>query len=420
MAGEIIVPKLGVSTEPLSIVAWRVKEGERVEKGTPVLEVETEKVQYEIEAEVPGFVHIVVEQGKDAPIGSIAGLIVATEGELSNLQKRGQPLPAASIATVVAADVTNSKVTVDMLSQVRGKGERIFITPVARKMALEHAIDVSTVKGTGPGGRIVRNDVEMVLATTKHAVATKVQSTTGATPLTAYQDKRVKSTIPLSGTRKAIADHLHHSLVVSAQLTVMGEIEMTDVVKLRNNLVAQEQALGVRITYTDILVLIVSKALKKHPVINSSIINDEIKVWEDINIGVAVAADSGLIVPVVKNADKRSLSEISQTVKALGSKARERTLAPEEVQGGTFTITNLGALGGGYRFETVIINHPESAILGTGSVSDRVVARDGQIVIRPIMTYYFTYDHRVIDGAVAAQFMNTVSQLCANTGLLLV
>jgi pyruvate/2-oxoglutarate dehydrogenase complex dihydrolipoamide acyltransferase (E2) component len=166
--------------------------------------------------------------------------------------------------------------------------------------------------------------------------------------------------------------------------------------------------------------LAAAKALKEHSIINSSVIDNEIKLWEDINIGVAVALDEGLIVPVIKNADKKSLVEISQTRAALVEKARAGKLVPDEVTGGTFTISNLGALEtGGYRFETVIINQPESAILGTGRVTDRVVARDGQIVVRPIMTYYFTYDHRVIVGAVAAEFLSSLTQLLENPSILL-
>jgi len=219
--------------------------------------------------------------------------------------------------------------------------------------------------------------------------------------------------------RKAIAEHMHRSLQVSAQLTLMGEIEMTEIVKLRKSLLAQEEAIGTRITYTDLLVFTVARVLKDYPIINSSMVGSEIMLWEDINIAVAVALEDGLIVPVVKNADKKSLVEISQSVKMLAKKARERTLASEEIQGGTFTITNLGAKGGGYRFETVIINQPESAILGTGGITDRAVVREGQIVIRPIMTYYLTFDHRVINGAVAAQFINSLARLLENPGPLL-
>ncbi|MCD6453465.1 MAG: 2-oxo acid dehydrogenase subunit E2 [Dehalococcoidales bacterium] len=226
--------------------------------------------------------------------------------------------------------------------------------------------------------------------------------------------KRVSSSIPLTGMRKVIAEHMCRSLSVSAQLTVMGELDVAELVKLRKSLIAKQDTMGTRVTYTDLMVLVVAKLLKDYPIVNASIIEDEIKLWEDINIGVAVAVGDGLIVPVIKNADQKSLVEISRAVKRLATKARERKLVPDDVRGGTFTITNLGALRGGYRFETVIINQPESAILGIGGITDRAVVRDGQIVIRPIMTYYFTYDHRIIYGAVAAQFIGGLTQLLGN------
>ncbi len=265
-------------------------------------------------------------------------------------------------------------------------------------------IDIAAIVGTGPGGRIVREDIEKAMGAKKTAEVTP----------DVYQGRRVKSVIPLKGMREAIAEHMHRSLSISAQLTLMGEIDMTKMVKLRESLVSQAETLGTRITYTDLFVFAIAKLLKDNPLINSSLIDNEIKLWENVNIGVAVALEEGLIVPVVKDADKKSLVEISQTIKALGQKARERQLMPDEVEGGTFTITNLGALGGGYRFETPIINQPESAILRTGGITDRAVVRDGKIVIRPIMTYCLTYDHRVIDGAVAAKFIDSVVQLLEN------
>jgi len=301
---------------------------------------------------------------------------------------------------------------------------RIRISPVARKMAEEHLIDISKIVGTGPGGRIVREDIEKEIETKKKVAAAPAEVAPAEVApaevaAEVYQGKRVKSTIPLTGMRKTIAEHMHGSLQVSAQLTVMGEIDMTEMVKLRGNLAGQAETLGAKITYTDLMVLATAKVLRSYPIVNSSIIDNEIKLWEDINIGVAVALEDGLIVPVIKNADQKSLVEISQEVRTRAKKARDRTLVPEEVEGGTLTLSNLGALGGGYRFETVIINQPESAILGTGGITDRVVAKDGQVVIKPIMTYYFTYDHRIISGAVAARFMSSLIQLLENPSLLL-
>jgi pyruvate dehydrogenase E2 component (dihydrolipoamide acetyltransferase) len=377
---KIIVPKLGMSNEPITLVEWKVAEGDQVEKGSVVLVVETEKIRNDVEAEASGFLHIMTEAGQEAPIGTTAGLIVATKEALAALQSGGAAAPAAE-----------------------AEEEHVAISPVARKMAEDNMIYISKVTGSGPGGRIVKEDIEKEIAGKAAAPAEAAAD--------AYQGRKVKAKLPLTGMRKVIAEHMHRSLSVSAQLTVMGELDVANLVALRKKLVADEEKLGARITYTDLMVAAVAKLLKDYPRVNASIIGNEIVQWEDINVSVAVALEEGLIVPVVKNTDKKSLVEISKEVRTLAKKAREQTLLPENVQGGTFTITNLGAMGGGYRFETVIINQPEAAILGTGGITDRAVVRDGKVVVRPIMTYYLTYDHRVFSGAVAAAFINSLTEL---------
>ena len=407
MATYIAIPRLGMGEEPATIVEWKAKEGNWIEQGNIVLVIETVKIGWEIEAEASGFLHILVEEENEATIGTIVGLIAETKEELEALQK--EP-PKEIVAPVTELkEVPPGEITRVVETKTR-EGERIRISPVARKMAEEHIIDIATIVGSGPGGRIVREDIEREIQAKKKIEVTPI----------IYQGKRVKSTIPLKGMRKLIAEHMHRSLSISAQLTTFGEIDMIKMVKSRETLVSQAEVIGVRITYTDIFVLTIAKALRDNPIINSSLIDNEIKVWEDINIGVAVALGEGLIVPVVRNADKKSLVEISQTVRTLGEKAREGKLTLDEVSGGTFTLTNLGALGGGWRFDTPIINQPESAILATGGITDRVVVREGQIVIRPIMTYSLTYDHRVIDGAGAVKFMASVTRLLEDPNLLLV
>jgi len=415
MAAYIAIPKLGMSTSDTTLVEWKAKEGDWVEQGSVVLEIETEKIKWDIEAAASGFLHILVAEGDKAAIGRVVGLIAETKEELEALQKE----PPKEIFTTVreveeapSAAATQAEAAAPSVAKPT-EGEHIRISPVARKMAEEHMIDITRVVGTGPGGRIVREDIEKAIAAKEVAPPEK------APEVETLGGKRVKSTIPLKGMRRAIAEHLHRSLAESAQLTAMGEIDMTELIKLRKDFLAREDVIGTRITYTDMFVFAAAKVLKEKPLVNSSLIGNEIKVWEDINIGVAVALEEGLIVPVVKNADKKSIAEISRTVKKLVEKAREGKLVPDEVTGGTFTITNLGAAGAGWRFETAIINQPETAILGTGGITDRAVVKDGQIVIRPIMTYSFTYDHRVIDGALAVQFMARMIELLETPGLLL-
>ncbi|MBN1862362.1 MAG: 2-oxo acid dehydrogenase subunit E2 [Dehalococcoidales bacterium] len=386
----VIVPKLGMSTEPVNLVEWKVKEGDRVEKGSVVLVVETEKISHDVEAEASGFLHILLEAGREAPIGSTAGLIVASEAELAAVAKGG---------VVEEASVAKAALAV-------AEEERVAISPVARRMAEEHMIDIAGVSGSGPEGKIVKEDIEREIAKKKEAPAAPAEAAA-----VDYQGRKVKAKLPLTGMRKAIAEHMHRSLSVAAQLTVMGELDVAELVKARKKLVEQEKKLGARITYTDLMVAAVAKLLRDYPQVNASLMGNEIIQWQDINVSVAVALDEGLIVPVVRHADRKSLVEISKEVRSLAKRAREGALAPEDVQGGTFTITNLGAMGGGYRFETVIINQPEAAILGTGGIADRAVVREGKIVASPIMTYYLTYDHRVFTGAVAAAFINSLAEL---------
>ena len=404
MATEIKIPRIGMAVADATIIEWQIKEGEWVEERQVVVVIETEKVRSDVESPAAGFVHILLKEGDTASAGKVIGLLAETKEELEALQKQPlEEMPAKAAEVAEAPEVTTPKETV-----TAGRGEeRIRISPVARKLAEEHVIDISKITGTGPGGRITREDIEKAIATKEVAPS----------PVEVSADRRVKTTLPLKGMRGAIAEHMHRSLSVAAQLTTMGEIDMTEMVKLRNDFLSQKNVIGARITYTDIFVFVIARVLRDHPIINSSIIDNEIKVWEDINVGVAVALDEGLIVPVVRNADQKSLVEISQTVKALTEKARERKLTPDDVTGGTFTLTNLGALGGGWTFETAIINQPESAILRVGGITERAVVRDGQIVIRPIMTYSLTYDHRVIDGAVAAKFMSNLINALENTTL---
>ncbi|OSS42575.1 Dihydrolipoamide acetyltransferase component of pyruvate dehydrogenase complex [Desulfurella amilsii] len=389
MKADIIMPKIGLSNKPLTIVEWKFKEGDLVKKGGIVVTVETEKIRYDVEAPIEGYLHIIAQEKQEVEIGSAIGVLTETikeyeESKSITLNKQVQ---------------SPQEVFISKKSEfVKEKEERIKISPIARKLAEEHMVDITQVKGSGPDGRIVKEDIEAFLKNKE----------------TSYDGRKIKEVIPFTGTRKAIAEHMHASLSNSAQITLMGEIDAYELVNLREQLLNKESELGLRITYTDLLVYFISRVLKDFSLINSSIIDNEIKVWEDINIGVAVALEDGLIVPAIKNADKKTLIEISKNLKELSAKARERKLEISDVKGSTFSLTNLGAFGGGYRFETVVINQPESAILGTGGIVDRPVVINKQIVVRPIMTYYLTYDHRVVDGALAAKFINKVKEVLEN------
>lgn len=410
MAVQIVIPKLGMTVDDVNLVEWKVKEGGHVEKGSVVLVIETQKTEWNIEAEEAGLLHILVAEGSKAKVGGVVGLIAGTKEEYEGLRKE---LPEHTDAA--PREMAGSRGETQPAGAASDRPEdRIRITPVARKMAEEHMIDITTIQGTGPGGRITREDIQKAIEERKEAAPPPEETTTET-----FQGKKVRETIPLRGMRRSIAEHMYRSLATAAQMTIMGEFDMTEMVDFRESLVRQESIVGVRISYIDILVFVIVKALRDHPDINCTLIGNELKIWEDINIGVAVAIGiEGLIVPVVKNADRKSLIEISRAVKLQMEKAQTGKLTPDDVTGGTFTLTSLGKGGTSY-FQTPIINQPESAILATGPIKDRPVVENGQIVIAPIMPYSLTFDHRAINGFGAELFLGTLQRLLKTPSLLL-
>jgi len=416
MATHIVIPRLGMTSSRATLIEWKAKEGDWIEKGSIVLVIESEKTSWEIEAEASGFLHILVDEEKEVPVTSVVGVIVATREELEAVQKEQ---PEETFATVIepkeAPLPISAKVETGTISGAKViEREHIRISPLARKIAEEHRIDISKVVGTGPEGRITQEDIEREIETRKKGAVPEV-------PPDISYGKKIKTTIPLKGMRKKIAERMHQSLSISAQLTTLAEFDVTDLVRLRESLVKQEEAIGTRITYTEILVFILSKVLKGHPLLNSSLIDNEIKLWEDINIGVAVGlgekGDKGLIVPVIRNADQKSLVELSKIVKIIVEKAQAGKLMPDDVTGGTFTLTSLGGRGVGL-FQTPIINQPEAAILGVGRITDKPVVKDRQIVIASIMPCSITVDHRIMDGVVVENFLSGLQELLENPGLL--
>ena len=432
MASYIAIPKLGMTMQDARLVEWKAEEGSLVKKGDIVLLIETSKTQWEVDASASGYLHILVPVDEEVLVARVVGLIAETKEEWLKLQNEPlqeiytTPLDLTVEGAAVTAPVPESVGKPAPQPAQNDGGQRIRISPVARKMAEQHMIDITTIKGTGPEGRIIREDIEKAVEAKKMAPPAAVAGP-AATPAALagrmIDGKLVKNVLPLKGIRRAVAENMQRSLSISAQLTYMGEIDMTEMTRLRNLYLEQEKTIGTRITYTDLLVLSITKALKAHPYVNSSIIGNEIVLWEDINIGVAVALtgriEGGLVVPVIRNADKKKIQEINDELRTAVEKARSGKLMPDDVSGGTFTLTNLGAFAGIYAFGTPIINQPESAVLLTARTTDRAVVRDGQIVIRPIMTFSFTFDHRVIDGAPAEAFMATLVQIIENPGLLL-
>jgi pyruvate dehydrogenase E2 component (dihydrolipoamide acetyltransferase) len=278
------------------------------------------------------------------------------------------------------------------------------VTPAARKLAEEHKIDLSRVAGTGPGGRVTREDVQKVIDAGGQVSAPAAAPTPAAAPAVSAS---AAQRLPLRGMRKVIAERMHKSLQGSAQLTITTEVDVTQLIDRRQEVQREFNA-----TYTDFIIQACAHALKQHPRMNAALDSEAIHLQEQISVGVAVALDEGLIVPVIHDTDKKSLKDIAQEARGLAEKARAGKLALEEVSGGTFTVSNLGMYGvDGF---TPILNTPQTGILGVGRIVEKPIIYRGEIAKRSMMVLSLTFDHRVIDGAPAGAFLQTVADLLAH------
>lgn len=439
MAKNVGIPKLGLTMVDATIVEWKVQEGTKVEKDEPILVIETEKTTYDVGAITSGILHIITPEGETVPVGHVVGLLAGSSEEYEKISKEEAPVPQAApqaeaaVAGPVAVSTAPGAVEAEpRASSPAQAGERVKISPVARKLAEESGVDISLVSGTGPGGRITKEDVQKFIEEGPRVAVPAAAAAIAPSSDPAEQAgiKRVKEVIPLRGTRRTIANNLWRSLQTTAQMSSGHDIDATELIKLRESLKAREEQIGVRITYADIFVMVVARALKMHPIVNASVIGDEIRVWDTINIGVAVDIEleqmPGLIVPVVREADKKSLVEIHNTIAEVAQKARERKLMPDDVAGGTFTISSTGgaggggiAEGGGGGFGTPILTLGQVGLLGIGGIVKKPVVLNDEVVIRPMLGITFTTDHRVIDGVPAGRFMGTVAQFLINPYLLL-
>jgi len=435
MITKLFIPKLGMTMEKATIAEWRYRHGDRVEKDAPVLVIDTEKVANEIEAPVAGRLVIVSSVGEELPCGAVVGYIAETDEEFAQAEKGGTPATQSADAAPAAPETGEPAQPVVAREAVPAgaAGERLKISPLARRMAQDQGIDPGTIAGSGPGGRIVRKDIE---AAGKDAQTVRNEAVVVPPPAptvpavadttVAQWGKRAKEVLPLKGIRKVISGHMQHSHTVSAPVSVISEIDMTEMIALRDRINTKVATLGgPSITYTDIFIMVAARALRRTPIMNSSLIGNEIMVWDDVNIGFAVSirmedGNNALVVPVVHNADRLSLREICARRKDLMDRARTGRLAVDETSGGTFTITNTGTLGPRWHVQTPIINQPEAAILGTASIVDRPVVVDGAIVIRPIMPLSITFDHRIMDGAPPAEFLNHLHEMLTDPQMMLV
>ncbi|MBE7474238.1 MAG: 2-oxo acid dehydrogenase subunit E2 [Anaerolineales bacterium] len=451
MAKQVIMPKFEMAQETGAVARWLKNEGDTVEKGEPLLEIETDKVTMEVEAPAAGILAgIKAGPGDVVPIGQV----------IAYLLKPGEVLPGespAQSATVVAApqpvaSAAESQVKATPLAQriaaahhlnlqsvspgasgerVRGADVtgylgsqavppgKIRAVPAARRLARELQLDLQAVSGSGPGGRIQSADV-------RQAAAAAVQPSVPTPPPVEPQPAPVVSsagqpalrrTVPLSSMRRTIAERLTSAARDIPQFTVSLEVEMSRAQQMVDDTRAAGSE-GPRVTLTALLVKACAWVLARQPEVNASFNGDSILEWAEVNIGVAVAVEAGLIVPVIFGADRLSLADIAAQLNDLGARAREGKLRPEELRGGTFTISNLGMFG--VETFTAIINPPQAAILAVGrTVKRAIVTEDEQIVVKPMASFTLTADHRVIDGAIAGRFLAALKQALERPGLLL-
>ena len=437
MPSEIYLVKVGMTMTEGVVDEWYVDDGATVSPGALLYRLETEKVNLDVEAETEGTVRHLVGAGQTLEPGDVVGFIYApgedipenlptpaarAPGDMPSVEPgKTPPAPPAPAAgerrpASPAARKRAGELGID-LAAVNGTGPRGRITredveqaaaappaappaadaarrpasPAARKLATELGVDLASVPGTGPRGRITRDDVEQA-----------AQRPAPSAPAPAASGERLR------GMRKTIAERMHASLANSAQLTLDMEVEMDDAVKLRTQLVAEWEAEGVRPGYTDLVMLAAARALPRHPRMNSALVDDAIVGSEAVHMGMAVALDEGLVVPVVHDAAGKDLKTIAQESSVLAERARAGALTLDDVQGGTFTVTSLGMYGvDGF---TPILNAPQTGILGVGRIYEGVSWEGETPVRRQRMRLSLTWDHRVIDGAPAAQFLATVRE----------
>ncbi len=389
MATPIAMPKLGLSMKTGTIGKWLKKEGDTVKKGEALVEVMTDKITNKIEAPADGvLLKIISAKGAKLPIGGLMGVIGETGEDISAILAAG-PVTSAS-------DETPKKTAPGEAPRKAAPGEKVKISPAARKMAEENDIDYTRITGTGPEGRITKEDVEMA-----------IESGIGSA-----DDRPTLKVAPYEGMRKAIGDNMLASWTSNAKVTHHVSVDMSGILVLRKTINEGAKDKD-KISVTALLTKAVARAIEINPIVNITLDGDEVKTLKDINIGMAVAVPDGLIVPVIKNANEKKLAQVNAEINDLAKRGRKNKIDPDEMSGGTFTITNLGAYGSVDWF-TPIINPPQSAILGVGRTVDKPVAIKGEVVIRPMMGLSLSFDHRIIDGAPAAEFLAVLIQLIEN------
>ena len=411
MSIELVMPRAGLTMVEGTISSWLVQEGAAVRKGDTIMEYENEKNTIEFACTESGFLHILAQEGDTVPVGGPIAVVAASKEEYDGLTTGTAPKaeaapaaePAAPAPAVAAAPVAAPQIIED---------GRIRATGYAKKLAREKGVSLSGIKGTGPNGRVLAQDVLDALAAAPAAVPAAMPAFVPSGE--AAVD--VVTKIPMTGIRKAIANNMYNSLQSMAQCTAAAEIDVTDLLAYRQKLVAQQDFLGCKVTVNDLLSMAVVKMLKKHPLVNATFDGKTIFAHSSVNLSVAVAAEAGLMVPVVRGADRMGLMQLHNAMKDLANRARDKQLRDGEQSNGTFTISNVGMFP--IDWSTPIINPPQVAIMGFGRAVKKMAVVNDQPAVRSMMTMYLTFDHRVIDGLEVGRVMEDMQTLLCNPELI--
>ena len=419
MMTDVVMPQMGESIVEGTLTKWLKKPGEHVDRDEPLFEISTDKVDTEIPSPTAGTLsEVLVEEGKTVSINTVVARIEEGGNGAAPRPKSAEAARPAPSAAPPPPPPAAAPLTVETGAEVAGP-----LSPLVRKMAREHNLDLSRITGTGAGGRITKQDVEAYLAQpagpptappvpappAPRAVPAAPPRAPAVSPVPPAGQPKIRVE-PMSTMRLKIAEHMVLSKRTSAHVTTIHKVDMTKVARMRDRTKAGVQAqYGFSLTYLPFVTRAAVAALRQYPVINASIDGNNIIYHNEINIGIAVALENGLIVPVIRNADEKNVLGLQRAIVDLAGRARSRQLKPEEVQGGTFSITNFGSFGS--VTATPIINQPQVAILGVGTVEKTPVVIDDAIAIRSIAYLSLTFDHRLIDGAVGDQFVTKVRQV---------
>jgi pyruvate dehydrogenase E2 component (dihydrolipoamide acetyltransferase) len=423
MAEAIYLPKLGMTMEEGTLCRWIIADGGEVKRGELMFEMETEKVSLEVEAEHEGTLKQLVPEGAVLKPGDVVGAVLAAGEEvpqalIDRVATQGGDTPGAgSQSTAAAIEATLAEgepAPVGSASAGGPSGEPARISPIARRLADENGIDVRALTGTGPGGRIVERDVQLAI---EAKAAAPVAETPSPAAAASAQAPAAAGSVAYSGRRRTIGERMRESVGTMAQVTLASETQVDAALEMVHGLNREWRKDGVVVTLTVLIARACALALKEHPQLNSRLEGGQIVLSPEVNVGVAVDQDVGLIVPVVRAADRMSLQLVAKSIRELTEKARENKLGPDDLTGGTFTVSSLE--GTGVDAFTPIINPPQAAILGVGRVRDVAAFEGDSVIKRQATTLSLTFDHRVTDGAPAARFLERVAELLGRPYLLM-